>query len=835
MGSGGTIIHSGDAGATWTGQQSGTLGRSLPVSFGDDQHGWTCGSPATGASIVLSTSNGGTTWVDRTPGGLTRTLTNLSFVDASHGWAGTTSGFVMRTSDGGATWTSSRVGTSKGELTLDFVDATHGWALDWSSDSLWHTANGGVSWALVHAFKGSSLWVEGVDFVDSSHGWAYAVGGPGGTVSTIMVTSDAGKTWHTVRTLNDQWVVCLHARSASGLAFASSADIGAFDPIGEVVTLGQTSDGGRHWTAQRVGSSLYTVALAGNGDALCAVGEGILTSSDGGATWGVESSGQFYEFTAAAAVSATDLWAVEYGGALLHSSDGSTWSEQPGVNRWSQELSAVSFPDADHGWVVGATQPFAQGGVILHTSDGGATWAPQASALSGELSGVDFVDDTHGWAITDEPSDFGSGADAPLERTTDGGQTWIAQSLRDTSVLTAVSFVDDDTGWVAGEDDSTGGGAVIFKTIDGGQTWTGEDLPSGMDSISGLQFLDQNVGWAVGSQDARGVAWLLHTTDGGATWTRLGRLPFFGVATPMRFLDDQHGWIGGQGVWSTSDGGATWSEVSGMADVSGLAVTDAAHVWAFGFGIVSTVDGGSGDAAPPQTLDDADWSWHRKPVTITLKAHDTGGSGLAGTQYRTDGDTSWQSGTSIAVPAPADHSYDGWHTFLYRSSDNAGNVEATEICGVGIDTLGPTCAAPKQVTAGFRRPAIVRFIARDQTSGVAVAVVRIMTRSGHVMKTLVSRASTNWGGTTPYYWLRFNCSFKPGLYRVTVSALDYAGNRQVVVGRSYLHIVRSGAPAAKAPDWPAGLPAASMPTGAPETFAAWFAHAAPWHHDPTAR
>ncbi len=130
VGLGGTIIHSGDAGATWTGQQSGTPADLFSVSFGDDQHGWTCGSTATGASIVLATSDGGTTWVDRTPGGLTRTLTNLSFVDASHGWAGTTSGFVMRTSDGGATWTSSRVGTSKGALTLDFVDATHGWAME---------------------------------------------------------------------------------------------------------------------------------------------------------------------------------------------------------------------------------------------------------------------------------------------------------------------------------------------------------------------------------------------------------------------------------------------------------------------------------------------------------------------------------------------------------------------------------------------------------------------------------------------------------------------------------------------------------------------------------
>jgi len=816
VGQDGTILHSDDAGATWSGLQAGTLADLGSVSFGDDRHGWTCGSTASGSSIVLATSDAGATWVDRTPGGLTKRLTNVSFVDADHGWAGTTSGFVVRTSDGGATWTSSRVGTSSGELTLDFVDATHGWAMESDSGSLWRTVNGGASWAAVHTFHGAGLWVGDVDFVDRSHGWAAAVGGSGGALSTIMATSDAGRSWRAVRTSSRQWVMCLHAGSAAGLAFVSGTEsqTSLFDPIGAVLTFAQTSDGGRHWTSQRVGPPLYTAALAGNGNALCAVGDGILTSPDGGVTWGAASSGQFYEFTAAAAVSATDLWAVDYGGALVHSSDGFTWKEQPGLVRWSQELSAVSFPDADDGWVAGATQPFAQGGVILHTSDGGATWAPQASALGGELSGVEFVDDAHGWAISDEPDDSRPDAGPSLERTIDGGRTWIAQSLPDSPALTAVSFVGDETGWVGGEDDSSmPGGAVVFKTSDGGTTWTGENLPSGMDTISGLQFLDQSVGWAVGSQVERGVAWLLRTTDGGATWTRLGRLPCFGVPTPIRFLDDQHGWIGGQGVWSTSDGGATWSEVSGMAGVNGLAATDPTHVWAFGVGIVSTVDGGSGDVAPPQTLDDADWRWHRKPVTITLKAHDTGGSGVAQTQYSADGDTSWRSGASIVVPARPDHSYDGRHTFLYRSSDNAGNVEATEICGVGIDTLGPACSAPKQPIAAVGQPAIVRFMAHDETSGVAVAVVRIMTRGGHVMKTLVSRAATSWGGSLPYYWLRFDCTFRPGTYRVTVSALDFAGNRQVVVGRGYLHVHRR-APAARAPGWPAGLPAVSMSLGA---------------------
>ncbi len=93
------------------------------------------------------------------------------------------------------------------------------------------------------------------------------------------------------------------------------------------------------------------------------------------------------------------------------------------------------------------------------------------------------------------------------------------------------------------------------------------------------------------------------------------------------------------------------------------------------------------------------------------------------------------------MPAPADtHANDGEHIFLYRSTDNAGNTEATEICGVGIDTVGPVCGALKNATAGAGKSAIVRFKAADVTSGVAVATVRIETRAGRVVHTLVARS-----------------------------------------------------------------------------------------------
>ncbi len=822
VGVGGAILHSTDAGATWSAQQSGTLAELDSVSFVDAQHGWVCGNSdllEPGVGTLLATTDGGVSWTDSTPSGLGTALTNVSFVDAQHGWVGTSSGHVLRTTDGGTSWASVRVGNSRRFLRVDFVDAAHGWAFNGDTGALWRTTDGGTVWGRVHRFYRRDDQIVGVDLVDRSHGWAYSVTyGETLTTSTILVTRDAGKTWRPVRSFAACAIEDLEGASRSDVAFISQRQSDNVpDNFGGLAALSSSSDAGAHWTTRTIGLSVQPWSIAGNGgNSLCAVGDGIVTSSDEGATWRGASSGQFYSLDDGIAVSNTDLWAVDDFGALLHSSDGTSWTEQATPVRYAQELRAVSFPDTSNGWVVGETDSFPHRGVILHTTDGGASWSPQASSLDGELVGCDFVDAANGWAISDDPGEE-TGAMTAIEHTTDGGQSWLAQHLPNQSGggLDALSFISDSTGWAGGE--RFGPGTAVYKTTDGGQSWAQENLPSKIDNLWGLQFLDAEHGWALGmsySQSGTPTSWLMQTTDGGSSWTRVTLPSAAYYLTSVHFVDAQHGWVGGDAVWETTDGGATWTKVA-YGGFGAIAATDTSHVWAFGDGIVSTVDAGDIDAAPPQTLDNADWRWHRRPVTIMLTANDTGGSGLAGTQFSSDDGTTWQSGTSIDVPAPADHANDGLHSFLYRSFDNAGNVEATEICGVGIDTLGPTCGAPKEAVADVGKPVVIRFKASDATSGVARATITIATRGGRTIKRLVSH-SGNWSGSpVPYYWLRFTCTLAPGSYRIVVRATDWAGNRQVTVGRNWLRVVLTGAPAASSPGWPAGLPDTTQPTSSP--------------------
>ena len=831
VGAGGLILHSSDGGTAWAIQPTGTDAYLWSVSFPDDRHGWACGGPAAGTGgVILATSDGGASWLDKTPAGLKGTLINASFVDAHHGWIGMSDGDILKTATGGDAWQTLRpsfaaMAAMNGYLTIDFVDAGHGWA--GVGSQIWMTVNGGKSWMPMSSGLTPDMLVTKIDFVDPIHGWALAQSQDTGA-SQVITTSDGGLSWRTI-SIGGSAVGDLDATSASSvyllaggrLGFAGFYDFFGYFGVGGVgqVIVKHSSDGGAHWRSSSVGSPFSVGALAASGKVVCTVGDGILTSRDAGRTWQSATSGQEYEFTAATALSPSNIWAVDASGALLHSSDGSHWVEQASPTRWTNLLYGVSFPDSSDGWVVGSAGSFFSGGVILHTSDGGRSWSPQASNLSGELVGVDFIDDLNGWAISNMDFPFGGvGAPLTVEHTTDGGVTWVPQYVYDNANLYAVDFISPTTGWASGDyqpSENSNGLPGIFATTDGGSTWTKERLPAGAPDMTGLQFLDASNGWAVGTSydenenPLRG--WALHTSDGGKTWTSVTGLAD-SLAETVHFSDPSDGWVGGlNGVYATTDGGATWQQVAGGAGVTAIAATDSDHVWAFGDGfLVSTLDA-SGDTAAPVTLADHSDGWHHKPVTVKLSANDVGGSGVKSTAYSTDGGATWQTGTSVAVDAPSDHSNDGEHAILYRSTDNAGNQEQTESLDLGIDTLGPACSAPRRSVADAGKLGTLYFTADDATSGVAKATITIVNSHGRVLRRFVERPGNwQWSPVPPYFYLHFKCTLKPGTYRVEVRATDWAGNPQVLVGRNRLRVVRHGAPVFHYPGWPAGLPWSSM-------------------------
>ena len=62
-------------------------------------------------------------------------------------------------------------------------------------------------------------------------------------------------------------------------------------------------------------------------------------------------------------------------------------------------------------------------------------------------------------------------------------------------------------------------------------------------------------------------------------------------------------------------------------------------------------------------------------------------AGAGGVLRTADGGATWTPGTSVIVPAPADHSNDGVHVYRCRAIDNIGNISDTVIITVRISTL----------------------------------------------------------------------------------------------------------------------------------------------------
>jgi photosystem II stability/assembly factor-like uncharacterized protein/Mg-chelatase subunit ChlD len=242
------------------------------------------------------------------------------------------------------------------------------------------------------------------------------------------------------------------------------------------------------------------------------------------------------------------VWAVGQHGVVLRSSDGGASWQMASVDE-NADLLDVSFINRQTGWIVGSGS--ANSGLILKTDSMGASWSPWPSSDNRILYADVMVNDLTGWNV---------GAEGKIERTTNGGSTWTAQASGTSATLRSVSAVNAQVAWAAGDN------GVIVKTTDGGQTWTRQESPAAT-TIHKIYFQDLFNGWAV-TEDGK----VLKTVNGGGNWSfeQVYSGPLYGV----HFSDPYDGVaIGAAGaIFKTSDGGDTWirggqSTIANLYDV----------------------------------------------------------------------------------------------------------------------------------------------------------------------------------------------------------------------------------------------------------------------------
>jgi len=272
------------------------------------------------------------------------------------------------------------------------------------------------------------------------------------------------------------------------------------------------------------------------------------------------------------------VWAVGAGGVILRSTDrGATWISvtSPTIN----DLNSVFMRTYGVGYAVGAS------GTFLRTTDGGVSWtAPSSPAVTNlnAVRGMQISTTYYVWAV---------GAGGGIYRSADSGTTWSTIAPPTGQDLNSV---DNAYGYLTTTDQlllACGNGGVIAKSTDSGATWasatfgTTENLNSiGMATyriVYGPPRVVTVYGWAVGANGT-----ILRTTDAGATWTpqvvaalsgkNLKSVSVVSAMAAKVVADDGT-------VARTKDGGANWTVVtSGASGLSSVRFIDPALGWAVG-------------------------------------------------------------------------------------------------------------------------------------------------------------------------------------------------------------------------------------------------------------
>jgi photosystem II stability/assembly factor-like uncharacterized protein len=210
------------------------------------------------------------------------------------------------------------------------------------------------------------------------------------------------------------------------------------------------------------------------------------------------------------------------------------------------DLFSLSFPSQSYGWACGRF------GTILHTVDGGKSWAQQKSNTVNTLTGIFFTDNDNGWAV---------GKSGTILHTVDGGRNWASQESPVGYYHMDVFFLDKKTGFIVSER------TLILATDDGGKNWE-ERFQDADYILKAISFCDDKHGWAVGE-----FGYIYHTRDGGITWQKqsgfCGIDPETGALKGGKYLFDvvainpQSACVSGiQGtVLLTTDGGSTWKPI----------------------------------------------------------------------------------------------------------------------------------------------------------------------------------------------------------------------------------------------------------------------------------
>lgn len=504
------------------------------------------------SNVMLST-NAGSSWADKTPNMSAMGCTCIAVdpTDSNKIIAGFSGAFgggaVYVSSDGGTSW-ANRTGLLPQNPMNDAAhDGTRmyiagGMQFGSQGVGLYTSTNDGVTWVnLSNTFP--SLYIQDIEIDPNDNNTILA----GSIDQGLFMSTDAGANW------------TFGAGGSSGLALKEAS----YEPGSSTdIYLGATSnavwkstDSAASFAPSSVGiGQLNVMAIASNPlnsreMAIAFEGQnngGLYSTLDGGQTWTLENVPGTRYGEVAFAQDGT-LYAISTGPSSvapegLYRRDGGSWTclgPDQGTY-YESDLIALAFSLTDPDLIVATGADFGVAGfegTIWLTDDAGDNWTkvyegPEDNEV---VRGIAIVQDGTDQIMIAPFSDFGSNSTGGVMRSTDGGSSWSDASggIVSNARCSWISHTPDMNTFYVSCDYYGSSEPGLYKSVDAGASWRSTNYIGNVRKVAASTYIEGLV--YIAQNDTERV-W--KSTDGGETFTAFNTgLDFAGYPNHMRFKD----------------------------------------------------------------------------------------------------------------------------------------------------------------------------------------------------------------------------------------------------------------------------------------------------------
>lgn len=197
-GDSGTVIHTSDGGASWV-KQNSTIDFSISeIFFLNPRLGWCIANDYFFAgTMILRTTNGGTSWTGSRYPDTTYIINTVFFVDSLNGYLAGFNGLILKTTDAGTSWIRAVIGQNYfSDLPIrkiSFYNSQYGIGCGGIMDVagiVWRTTDSGYNWNIMDT---TFEPLYDIKFADLNK--ILACGGDFEYGSSFSVSPDNGVTW----------------------------------------------------------------------------------------------------------------------------------------------------------------------------------------------------------------------------------------------------------------------------------------------------------------------------------------------------------------------------------------------------------------------------------------------------------------------------------------------------------------------------------------------------------------------------------------------------------------------------------------------------------------